>query len=329
MDEKKRIGEHIVDYLSGELDGKVADPALEEWLAEDASNRDTFEGYQRIWEETASFLRKESIDTEAAWKRVDAINRRKAHGRMRLIHVGYAAASIAATLLLVLWISFMGAFDRKPGMIVQISTDRGSRSEIVLPDGSVVRLNSGSDLSYAYDADKRIREVRFQGEGFFDVAKDKKAPFVISMADSLRLRVHGTSFNLKAYADEEAVEASLVEGCIELDHDDEVLIIKAGDKAVFDKRTRELKPVTGEDLSRSYGWLEDKLYMEHTSLASVCRYLERRYNVAIRLQEGLGESIHYNGVIQENNIMDVLNVLSRLSDIDYTVKGKNIYITSK
>lgn len=57
------------------------------------------------------------------------------------------------------------------------------------------------------------------------------------MNNGLRLKVHGTSFNLQAYTDEKTVEASLVEGCIELDHGNEKLLMNAGDMAVFDKQT--------------------------------------------------------------------------------------------
>ena len=137
-----------------------------------------------------------------------------------------------------------------------------------------------------------------------------------------------TSFNLQAYTDEKTVEASLVEGCIELDHGNEKLLMNAGDMAVFDKQTNRMRPVSGV-LSHSYSWLEDKLYMDHMPLASVCKYLERRYDVTIHLQKDLGNSIHYDGVIQEETITDILGVLSRLSDISYNVKGKNISITSK
>ena len=302
MEENKRIGEHIVDHLTDGLEGKVSDPTLAEWLAEDVSNQKALACYRRIWEESSSYLRREAVDVESAWKKVDAINQRNERKRIRLARVGYVVSGIAATLLVVLGLSIMGMFDRKPELLVRMSTGYGSRSEVVLPDGSVVKLNSGSDLVYVYDADRKIREVRFQGEGFFDVAKDKDVPFVICMADSLRLRVHGTSFNLKAYADEETVETSLVEGCIELDSEDERLVMTAGDMAVFDRRAKRIKPVD---------------------------YLERRYDVNIRVQEGLGESIHYDGVIQEDNVTDVLDVLSRLSDIDYTMKGKDICITSK
>jgi hypothetical protein len=68
--------------------------------------------------------------------------------------------------------------------------------------------------------------------------------------------------------------------------------------------------------------------MEDMPLPDICKYLERNYNVSISLQSGL-EKKRYNGVISEESILDVMKVLSRLSDINYTVKGREISITSK
>ena len=69
--------------------------------------------------------------------------------------------------------------------------------------------------------------------------------------------------------------------------------------------------------------------MDDMSLADVCKYLERWYNVDIAVQEDLGEQIRYNGVIQEDTIAEVMEALSKLSNIAYHVKGKHISITSK
>ena len=82
-------------------------------------------------------------------------------------------------------------------------------------------------------------------------------------------------------------------------------------------------------LSHSYGWLDNKLYMEDMPLSLVCKYLERWYDVKIMIQPGLGENIRYNGVIREETVTDVMDALSRLSNISYHVKGKHISITSK
>ena len=300
MEKKKQIGEHIVDHLSERMNEEIVDPVLDEWLAEDESNQEDFKRYKEIWKETGSYLEQETFNAQYAWDKIDRINKKRYNKRKRLVNIGYIISGVAATLLLVLGFSKMGVFDKQPEMLVRMTADYGSRSEVVLPDSSVVKLNSGSDITYSYNAKEKIREVNFQGEGFFDVSKNK-IPFVIKMNNGLRLKVHGTSFNLQAYTDEKTVEASLVEGCIELDHGNEKL----------------------------YSWLEDKLYMDHMPLASVCKYLERRYDVTIHLQKDLGNSIHYDGVIQEETITDILGVLSRLSDISYNVKGKNISITSK
>ena len=283
MEKKKQIGEHIVDHLSERMNEEIVDPVLDEWLAEDESNQEDFKRYKEIWKETGSYLEQKTFNAQYAWDKIDRINKKRYNKRKRLVNIGYIISGVAATLLLVLGFSKMGVFDKQPEMLVRMTADYRSRSEVVLPDGSVVKLNSGSDITYSYNAKENIREVNFQGEGFFDVSKNK-IPFVIKMSNGLRLKVHGTSFNLQAYTDEKTVEASLV---------------------------------------------EDKLYMDHMPLASVCKYLERRYDVTIHLQKDLGNSIHYDGVIQEETITDILGVLSRLSDISYNVKGKNISITSK
>ena len=232
MEKKKQIGEHIVDHLSERMNEEIVDPVLDEWLAEDESNQEDFKRYKEIWKETGSYLEQKTFNAQYAWDKIDRINKERDNKRKRLVNIGYIISGVAATLLLVLGFSKMGVFDKQPEMLVRMTADYGSRSEVVLPDGSVVKLNSGSDITYSYNAKENIREVNFQGEGFFDVSKNK-IPFVIKMSNGLRLKVHGTSFNLQAYTDEKTVEASLVEGCIELDHGNEKLLMNAGDMAVF------------------------------------------------------------------------------------------------
>lgn len=216
MEKKKQIGEHIVDHLSERMNEEIVDPVLDEWLAEDESNQEDFKRYKEIWKETGSYLEQETFNAQYAWDKIDRINKKRYNKRKRLVNIGYIISGVAATLLLVLGFSKMGVFDKQPEMLVRMTADYGSRSEVVLPDGSVVKLNSGSDITYSYNAKEKIREVNFQGEGFFDVSKNK-IPFVIKMNNGLRLKVHGTSFNLQAYTDEKTVEASLVEGGTEED----------------------------------------------------------------------------------------------------------------
>lgn len=326
MERKEHINDHIIDYLLNG-DKQVTDPVLQEWLAGSESNRQKLERYQKIWEESGHYMDPDVFDTDRAWEKIDASNQRKNIFRKRLNNTYYTLSGIAASVLLMVVLSLSGVFEKDQDISVSLTADYGNRSEIALPDGSIVKLNSGSDITYVYNSKKKVREVYFQGEGFFDVSKSK-TPFVVNMENGLKVRVLGTSFNLKAYADDPTIQASLVEGHIELGHNNENLNMRAGEMAEFDKRTNKLNQLDG-DLSHACGWLNNKLYMDDMSLGDVCKYLERWYNVDITVQKGLSEKIHYNGVIQEDTITDVLEALSLLSNIAYHAKGKNISITSK
>ncbi|MDR2919243.1 MAG: DUF4974 domain-containing protein [Tannerella sp.] len=326
MREQKDINDHIIGYFLQEQE-EITDPVLIGWLDENESNSILFKQYKRIWDESKYYMEKEAFDTGKAWDKIHHIHQEKEKFRRRLKNFSYTISGVAATIFIILMLSFLGVLNGKPETLVSMATDYGNRSEITLPDGSVVRLNSGSDITYAYNPRKKVREVSFQGEGFFDISKSKE-PFVIKLENDLEVTVLGTSFNLYAYAGDQIIQASLVEGCIELNHTGRTLQMNAGEMAVYDKETNQLKLSEGI-LSHAYGWLENKLYMNDMSLSDVCKHLERWYNVDISVQKELGENLRYNGVIKEESIVDVLDALSRLSHIDYHIKGKHIYITSK
>lgn len=181
MEEQKTIKDYIVDYLLDGEDEKRLDPVLVEWLAEDESHRKEFNLYKKIWEESHRYTEVEAFDPDLAWEKVDKINRQKVYLRKYWKNMLYTASGVAASLLIVLALSFMGTFQKGSEVLVSMSADYGNRSEIMLPDGSLVKLNAGSEVVYSYDPKKKTREVDFQGEGFFDVSKSKD-PFVIKVA---------------------------------------------------------------------------------------------------------------------------------------------------
>ena len=173
MEEQKQMKDYIVDYLLDGEDEKHLDPVLAEWLAEDESHRKEFDLYKKIWEESRHYTEPSAFDSDLAWEEVDRINRRRVYYRRYWKNILYVASGTAASLLVILVLSFMGVFEKNSDTQVRMSAANGSRSEIVLPDGSMVKLNSGSEVVYAYDSKKKIREVDFQGEGFFDVCVAK------------------------------------------------------------------------------------------------------------------------------------------------------------
>lgn len=325
MEMPKDIQDHIVSYfLKG--DKEISDPVLLEWLNANESNRILFERYKKIWNESEYYMKSDAFDTEKAWIKINKVHTKNDLYRRRIKNVCYVMSGIAASVLILFVLSFWRTRGDGSSLLVSMNAEYGGRSEIILPDGSIVKLNSGSNITYSYNPRDKIREVSFQGEGFFDISKSKE-PFIIKLENDLEVKVLGTSFNLCAYTDEKLVQASLVEGTIELNHASRTLRMNAGEMAVFDKETNQLKLSEGV-LTHTYGWLENKLYMDNMSLGEVCKYLERSYNVEITIREELKNTIHYNGVLKEESIVDVLEALNRLSNIKYHIKGKSICITT-
>jgi ferric-dicitrate binding protein FerR (iron transport regulator) len=324
MEDKTDMGNRMAGYfLSGERE--IKDPVLRRWLDESESNRHLFRRYEKIWYESGCYVEKSRFEADVAWEKINKINRQKQR-LVRLWHrIYYTASGVAASILILFAVSYFGVFGSAEAISVYMKAGYGSRSDVTLPDGTVVKLNAGSAIAYSFDGKKKIREVRFEGEGFFDVSKSE-IPFIIKPKDGPEIRVLGTSFNLRAYPEDRMIQTSLIEGRVELIYADERLVMKSGDMVVFDKASSQWKPVEGV-LSHTYGWLDNKLYMYDMSLEDVCKYLERRYDVHITLSPELSRDIHYNGVLKEETITDAIKALSGLSKIKYHVKGKNICIT--
>jgi transmembrane sensor len=93
----------------------------------------------------------------------------------------------------------------------EIKTTNGSKTNLVLPDGTKVWLNAGSNMTYDKDYGVNIREVNLTGEAYFDVIKNPKKPFIIHTG-KIDIKVLGTAFNVRCYPDEKNTETSLVRG---------------------------------------------------------------------------------------------------------------------
>jgi transmembrane sensor len=329
MEEKFPLGEHLVDHLQKGEQTSVADRQLDEWQKANPENKNELGKYQKIWDATADVSTLQKFNSEKAWNLVDSkLETRKTRTR-QLKNITLVVSGMAATLLIFLSLTFYTDLFSTSGATITMTTTYGSRSEVVLPDGSVVKLNAGSNLKYRYDKISQTRKVDFSGEAFFEVAKSKK-PFEIETSDGLKVKVLGTKFNLSTYPEDRTAQTSLFEGKVELSQNGSApLILKPGQMAALDKKSNEINYTKGE-ISYTTSWMQNKLYMENMSLQDVCTKMERWYDVQITLSDkSLGEKIHYTGVLKEQTVLDVLNALCQLSSIQYELKGKEIMISGK
>lgn len=329
MEEQFPIGEHIVDHLQSGKTNVQADRELNQWVESSPENKEELLKYQQIWDAAYHVPTLKRFSTEEAWQRVEAGVEKQTIRNRRLKNVTLVISGMAASLLILLSLNFFTNLFSSAEASIAMSTTYGSRSEVVLPDGSSVKLNAGSNLQYHYDKVSQTRKVDFSGEAFFEVAKSKK-PFVIETADGLKVKVLGTKFNLSTYPEDRITQTSLFEGKVELSKSgSSTLVLKPGEMAVWDKNSNEISFAKGE-ISHTTSWMQNKLYMENMSLTDVCKYLERWYDVRITLSDAkLGEKIHYTGVLKEQTVLDVLNALCQLSAISYGLNGKEITIKEK
>lgn len=329
MDDQMQIGEHIVGHLEDGKQTTSEDPILDGWQQASPENKNDLEKYQKIWDGTANVSTLRKFDTGKAWYKVNSKLKSQNARTRQLNNIAFVVSGMAASLLIFLSLTFYTNLFSASEATIAMSTTYGSRSEVLLPDGSVVKLNAGSNLEYHYDKIQKTRKVNFSGEGFFKVARSKQ-PFVIQTADGLKVKVLGTEFNLRAYKKDRLAQTSLVEGRVELSHEGTAnLILNPGQIASFDNQSNNLKYTKGE-VTQNMGWMQNKLYMDNMSLHEVCIRLERWYDLDITLSDkSLGEKIHYTGVLKEQSVLDVLNAMCQLSSINYQLKGKSIIISGK
>ena len=228
----------------------------------------------------------------------------------------------------------------EPASYCEVSAPLGSISQITLPDSSVVWLNAGSKLKYSTHFNVDNRDLSLEGEGYFKVAKNKQLPFIVD-AYGFEVLAVGTEFNVKAYPDDETIETLLVEGKVKLDHrniniaDDTYLgpkfmstFYKNRDVARKNGQPRLTISPNNDPLLYT-SWKDDRLIFKQVTFKDLVKILERKYDVQIRLEQSEMLNYHFTGVLEDESIEQVMEVIRISSPISYSIKGKTVFISKK
>jgi len=227
----------------------------------------------------------------------------------------------------------------------EVSTRMGSRSKLLLPDGSVVWLNAGSKLIYNKDFGSASREVSLVGEGYFEVTRMHDLPFIIQ-TPTMQIKVLGTTFNVKSYLNEETSETSVIKGSVEIlpkQRPGEKFVLKSNEKLVLSNSTKTakkeqqsnipmivLKSITYAEKDSSVvetSWVENKLVFDDEPFAEVALKMERWYAVQIMFEDRNIERMHLTGSFVNENIQQALEALQLSSNFHYEIKQNVITIT--
>lgn len=208
-------------------------------------------------------------------------------------------------------------------------TGKGEKLNVKLPDGSRVKLNANSVLIAPAKFEKDRREVKLEGEALFDVREDPARPFTI-VSGEVQTRVLGTSFNVRAYKDEQTVEVAVVSGKVSvLGTGAEEVFLLPNEVSLYDNNSRSLS-TRQQDISDLIAWSKNILIFDGDTEAEVFTKLENWFGVNIILPKQAVIQGKYSGRFYNESLERVLEGISYASGFSYEVRdGKNVLIYRK
>lgn len=250
----------------------------------------------------------------------------------RLFGLNYSQMQMAASIIVIIglgtWFNYSTAIENLlfPLVYEKSMTQSGQNATIRLSDGTLIHLNAESVLKYPNKFSGNTREVYLEGEAFFEVAKDKKHPFIIH-SSKMDTKVVGTSFNILAYPDQKNQEVSVVTGKVSVSSTvtKQNVFVFPGQKATIEKETNNLKAHSQINISTIASWRKNILVFEDVTVNEVIATMERHYGVKIKIQNESLQNLIINASFEEAEPEQVLNLLCKSIDASFK-KEKNSYI---
>lgn len=360
------MSQHFDEILINYLTGSVSDNEREEvlkWIRENPDNHKYFNELQKIYHLTKIIHKSSGYNKVTGWERIKAGYYQQRYtsyvkeNRIKLRRIYWKIAAAAVIFMAVL----IGTIFIRPGsksfpvadqnVYNEIIAPLGSRSQVTLSDGTSVWLNAGSKLRYPARFVDDGREVSLEGEAFFDVTESKKI-FVVKTSDVI-IKVYGTRFNVKSYADEDEIETTLVEGSLSVEPIRDMnhlkpVVLRPNQKVTYIKSTqnqlvtKEKNPETideniviednsGEivitpkvDPVPITSWKDKEWVFESEPLDELAVKLERRYNVEITFEDEYLKNYRFTGTFKDETFEQLLGALQFGAPVLYTIEKNKV-----
>ncbi|HBG23670.1 MAG: hypothetical protein A2X17_08860 [Bacteroidetes bacterium GWF2_41_61] len=324
----------IIRVIRGEAT-PIENMRVLDWIRESDDNLKEFSELKMIWtlSSTPSELAKEE-DLITFKKDISARSAFKF--RTNKFWFGFASAISVAIVILLIGL-FSGIFvteniisDNKIAtnnltMVNQryMYTDKGVKGKVILPDGSIVWLNSDTKLTYPDLFSVNKREVEISGEAFFDVVKDSIRPMFVKTGKGFTIKVLGTKFNVKSYENDQESKAILYSGSIELitqsgNNEKEVILdLKPNECATiaFDGTTR----ISQVDKSTDIAWLRGEIIFEDTPMREVLKVIERWYGKKFDVRDSSFYNYKLNASFKSESLVQILDIINLCTSVKYKI----------
>ena len=328
---RKLAGEASAEELNELADMIRANPSLKEELIL----------LQKYWEQKSQ---QQNAGTEVALKKIfqqiglDETSRPvDAQHRTRPLHL---FLRIAASLILLLALAIGGYrllttqdADNPSTDLVQKLNAKGVKSSIALSDGSKIWLNADSKIQYPAKFTGNTREVFLNGEAFFDVEKNPEKPFIIHLANGT-IQVLGTSFNVKAYDDEEVVETSVATGKVAFiprtkkKIQSDTIFLTPNKKVVYELKT-EQATTSSTASEEDKAWIEGKLIFRSMLFEDIAIALERNFGKRVVFLDQETAGYRLTGSFENNTLPEILYYLAKTKFFHYKISDEQILISSR
>jgi len=328
----------IIKKLSGEITTEEAE-ILQVALDQSQENKQLFEQISKIWQMTEQKQFASSVDKDSLWldmeTRLDLLEVKgnvvplkknttsRTPSQNRNTYLRWIAV---AAVVILMSVTVYKSYMQNQWQIY--TAEKGARKEIILPDNSIVTLNSDSEIKWSKTfTEDSERIVILQGQAFFAVEKTGR-PFIVRTVNS-EIKVLGTSFDVYSrYGKTELIvkEGVVAFSSLELKSDNPV-IVKANQRSVV--KTNQ-KPTQPEQVNSEYllGWLNNRFVFYKTPLREITEEIERRHDIKIQLNMHGADLNSVSGAFEEQSIDSTLASLCLTLNLNYTFDGET-YIISR
>ncbi len=316
----------IIKVIRGEASDDECSRVLR-WINESEDNLNYFSGLKALWTFSA----------------MPADNKNEAAEKPKRIYIRYfsvAAAAIIVLLVLNLFVNggSFSSWQSKSHKAVILSektnirtmyVEKGVKGKVTLPDGSVVTLNSDSKIVYPDNFIGSTREVELSGEAYFDVVKDSLKPMVVNTAKGVKIKVLGTKFLLKSYANDNETKAILYSGIINLttksgkNGEDKTIQMSPNDCAVIPDNGEPMLTKDGKE-SNDSAWMRGELIFNKTPMTEVLKILERSYGKSFIVNEKSLYNYNLSASFKYESLIQILEMVEFCTNVQYKIDGERV-----
>lgn len=317
----------IGKVLAGEATAQEQETVML-WRKQHEANEKYFNQLKTIFDKAGATNVQVEFNADEAWSKVKS--QIKHEGKVISINRTpfFSPLRIAAGIIILLGItSILYLLNTPPAQTLAVASEKETRQD-TLPDGSTAFLNKKTELEFEYNPREKTRKVKLKGEAYFTVKHEEEKPFIIE-ADEILVRDIGTEFNLKAYPDKDTIEIIVTHGEVQFyTKQDPGLNLKAGEKAIYSKRTKEFYRIEKPD-TNTLAYKTKVFSFNNTDLRSVVALLNEVYNSKISLANESLYSCRLTANFKEDNPEIIVEVIAETMGLELSKKDDQLILSGK